>query len=118
MREMAGRGGRRKSHENSDGARRADLIDAIAHRLRRRILRLLGDRREQSSPTRLAKELDLQPGLVAYHVRVLQKLGAVRPTDERMVRGAIEHFYETTIEDDPPIETLLEETREADDEHA
>lgn len=115
---MAGRGGKRKGREHSDGERRADLIDAIAHRVRRRILRVLVARREQISPTRLAKELDLQPGLVAYHVRVLRTLGAVKPTDERMVRGAIEHFYETTIEDDPPIETLLEETREVDDEHA
>src|SRR5512146_395785 len=110
MHAMAGRDGKRKGRETSDGARRADLINAIAHRLRRRILRLLGDQREQTSPTRLAKELGLQPGLVAYHIRVLRTFGAVKPTDERMVRGAIEHFYETTIENDPPIETLLEET--------
>ena len=41
---------------------------------------------------------------------------ALEPTGEQQVRGAIEHFYASTVEDDPPIETLLEETREADEE--
>jgi hypothetical protein len=54
-------------------------------------------------------------GSVAYQVRVLHRLVAVKPTGERHVRGAIQRFYESTIEDDPPIEALLEETREADE---
>ncbi len=115
---MAGKGRKRKGRKKSDSQRRADLINAIAHPLRRRILRVLGDRRERSSPARIGKEFDLHVGTVGYHVRVLDELGAVRLTDEGMVRGAVEHFYETTIEDDPPIETLLEETREVDDERA
>ena len=81
-------------------------------------MRLLGDLREQSSPTKIAKEFDMHVGTVGYHVRVLEQLGAVELTDEKMVRGAVEHFYKTTIDDDPPIETLLEETREVDDENA
>jgi len=113
---MAGKRNRGKKPEDPNGRHRANLIDAIAHPLRRRILRLLGDRREQSSPTKMAKEFHLHVGTVGYHVRVLEGLGAVELTDERMVRGAVEHFYETTIDDDPPIETLLEETREVDDE--
>ncbi len=112
---MAGKSKMRKGRKNPDGKQRANLIDAIAHPLRRRILRLLADRREQSSPAKIAKEFHLQVGMVGYHVRVLQKLGAVELTDEGMVRGAVEHFYKTTIVDDPPIEALLEETREADD---
>lgn len=113
---MAGNSRMRKGPRKPDGRSRADLIDAIAHPLRRRILRFLADRREQSSPARIAKEFDLHVGMVGYHVRVLQKLGAVELTDEGMVRGAVEHFYSTTVSDDPPIETLLEETREVDDE--
>lgn len=113
---MAGKSKMRKGRKKSDGQSRADLIDAIAHPLRRRILRLLADRREQSSPAKIAKEFHLQVGMIGYHVRVLQKFGAVELTDEGMVRGAVEHFYSTTINDDPPIETLLEETREVDDE--
>jgi DNA-binding transcriptional ArsR family regulator len=115
MREMARRSRARKERENP-GWHRADLIDAIAHPLRRRILRLLADRGEQSSPARIAKEFELHVGTVGYHVKVLEELGAAELTDEGMVRGAVEHFYKTAIVDDPPIETLLEETREVDDE--
>ena len=113
---MAGRGKKRKGRKNPDGRGRADLINAISHPLRRRILRLLADLGDQSSPTKIAKQFDLHVGLVGYHVRVLQRLGAVELTDEGMVRGAVEHFYKTTISDDPPIEALLEETREVDEE--
>ncbi len=84
--------------------------------MRRRILRLLAARGEQSSPARIAKEFELHVGMVGYHIRVLEELGAVELTGEGMVRGAVEHFYKTTVNDDPPIETLLEETREVDDE--
>lgn len=113
---MADGGERRKRRRKPDGEHRANLIDAIAHPLRRRILRFLADRREQSSPARIGKEFHLHVGTIGYHVRVLHELGAVELTDEGMVRGAVEHFYSTTIKDDPPIETLLEETREVDDE--
>jgi DNA-binding transcriptional ArsR family regulator len=113
---MAGKSKIRNGRKNPNGWRRANLINAIGHPLRRRILRLLADRRERSSPTKIAKELHLHVGMIGYHVRVLRELGAVELTDEKMVRGAVEHFYETTINDDPPIETLLEETREVDDE--
>ena len=112
---MARRSRARGGRENP-GWGRANLIDAISHPLRRRILRLLADRGEQSSPTRIGKEFDLHVGMIGYHMRVLAELGAVELTDEGMVRGAVEHFYKTTIIDDPPIETLLEETREVDDE--
>jgi DNA-binding transcriptional ArsR family regulator len=106
---------RARGEREEPGWHRANLIDAIAHPLRRRILRLLADRDEQSSPARIGKELRLHVGTIGYHMRVLEELGAVELTDEKMVRGAVEHFYETTIADDPPIEALLEETRKVDD---
>jgi DNA-binding transcriptional ArsR family regulator len=99
-----------------DGRRRVHLIVAIAHPLRRRILRLIADWGEPCSPAQLARELGLPVGTVGYHVKVLRRFGAVEPTGERQVRGAVEHFYDSTIEDDPPIETLLDETRDVDEE--
>ena len=98
-----------------NGRRRANLISAIAHPLRRRILRVIADGGESCSPAQIAEELALPTGTVAYHARVLWRFGAVEPAGQQQVRGAVEHFYDTTIEDDPPIEALLEETREVDD---
>jgi predicted transcriptional regulator len=84
--------------------------------LRRRILRKLAEREEPMSPIQLADELGGPLGKIAYHVRVLWRLGAMSAAGEQQVRGAVEHFYMSTIEDDPPIETLLEETKKEDEE--
>lgn len=98
------------------GRRRANLIWAIAHRLRRQILRAIADSGEACSPTWLADALDLPLSTAAYHVTILRRFEAVELADEQMARGAIEHFYLSTIKNDPPIEALLAETREADRE--
>lgn len=94
---------------------RGDMLFAIAHPLRRRILRRLGERDKPTSPIQLADDLDGPLGKIAYHVRVLWRLGALSAAGEEQVRGAVEHFYMSTIENDPPIETLLEETRKEDE---
>lgn len=70
---------------------------------------------EPLSPAQMAKEFGLPVGTITYHARVLWHFEAVEPIREPQVLGAAEHLYEVTIENDPPIETLLEETREADD---
>jgi DNA-binding transcriptional ArsR family regulator len=92
------------------------MIVAIAHPLRRRILHLVHDRGEPVSPVQISRELHEPLSAIIYHSTILRKLGALEPAGERQVRGAIEHFYKSTIENDPPIEALLEETRELDEE--
>jgi DNA-binding transcriptional ArsR family regulator len=106
--------GRRR--RKASGRPRGDILLAIAHPLRRRILRRLGEAEEPSSPTQLTEDLEGPLGKIAYHVRVLWRLGAVSTAGEQQVRGAVEHFYRSAIEDDPPIEKLLDETKKEDDE--
>ena len=110
-------GGRKgpKRSRKGDGGSRGDILLAISHPLRRRILRKVAERGEPTSPSQLTDELGGPLGMIAYHVRVLWRLGALSPAGEEPVRGAVEHFYASTIEDDPPIETLLEETRQEDE---
>lgn len=105
-----GRGGGKPN-----GEWRADLIKAIDHPLRRRILRLLGDHEEPLSPAQMAEELDFSLSMTAYHIRILHELRAIERTGRRQVRGALQRFYKSRVKDDPPIATLLEETREVDD---
>jgi DNA-binding transcriptional ArsR family regulator len=117
MREVTDRNeGQERGDEDWDSRDRADLISAIAHPLRRRILRLLHDHEDPHSASKMARELEEPVGSAAYHVRVLHNVAALEETGEKQVRGAVERFYLSTVEDDPPIETLLEETREADEE--
>lgn len=110
-------GKRRKAEKMREEAEfRANMIWAIAHPLRRRILRLLADNEHPRSPMQISREFGAPVSAVSYHVTILRNFGAVELVDEQMARGAVEHFYETTIEDDPPVEALLEETRPEDDE--
>lgn len=90
------------------------MILAVGHPLRRRMLRMIVERGEPLSPAQMAGELGLPVGTITYHARVLHRFEVVEPTGEWRRRGAAEHLYEATIENDPPIEGLLEETREAD----
>jgi len=106
----------RRRQKQPNGRRRVNLIVAIAHPLRRRILRMIHEWGEPASPAQVAGALGRPIGTVAYHANVLRRLGAVEPTGEKQVRSAVEHVYDSTIEEDPPIETLLEETKEVDDE--
>jgi DNA-binding transcriptional ArsR family regulator len=96
--------------------RRASLVAAIAHPVRRRILRAIASAEEARSPAQMAKASSLPLAMIVYHIRVLGRLGAIKPAGERQARNAIEHFYDSTIEGDPRIETLLEEKRELDEE--
>jgi DNA-binding transcriptional ArsR family regulator len=104
-----------RRRERSEGHGRVQMIMAIAHPLRRRMLRMIVKHREPLSPTQMAKEFGLPLGTITYHARVLRQFKAVEPIRERQMHGAAEHLYEVTLENDPPIETLLEETREVDD---
>jgi DNA-binding transcriptional ArsR family regulator len=100
---------------DGNGRRRAELISALNHPSRRQVLRLFLDRGQRLSPVEIAKELAFPLGTTSYHVKLLADLHALRPAGTQQARGAQQRFYEVTIEDDPPIETLLEETRETDE---
>jgi len=112
---MAGGGKGPDNEKMGDGCRRGELISALDHPARRQILRLMLDRSGRLSAVEAARELNMPLGGVSYHVRLLRERHAIAPAGTRRVRGAIQRFFKVTIEDDPPIETLLEETREADE---
>jgi DNA-binding transcriptional ArsR family regulator len=74
-----------------------DLLMALRHPLRRRILRVMG-KRDVISPLELATELDRPLSNVSYHVRVLLDCAAVTLVKTRPKRGSVQHFYCSTIE--------------------
>jgi DNA-binding transcriptional ArsR family regulator len=55
-------------------------------------------------------------GHVTYHVKVLTECGVVALTDTRQKRGAVEHFYASTVIGDELVLKLLEDTRAEDGE--
>ena len=68
-----------------------DIVKALAHPLRVRILAVL--ERRTASPNQLATELGVPLGNVSYHVRMLARIGLIKLVSRRQRRGAIEHFY-------------------------
>ncbi|MDX6624716.1 MAG: Helix-turn-helix domain [Solirubrobacterales bacterium] len=88
-------GGSRESNSQPENA----LLAALGNPLRRRILRRMRDE-EMISPRQLASEFGLPLSNLAYHVRVLARCEAITLVKVKPVRGAVKHFYRSTVE--PP----------------
>lgn len=78
------------------GAHPATLLKAISHPVRARALATFSQR--IASPSEVAAEQDQAVRDIAYHVRVLRKLGMIELVRTRQVRGATEHFYRGTAQ--------------------
>ena len=76
------------SHLNSLDPR---LAKALSNDVRARALRMLAE--EARSPKQISVELKLDLRSVAYHVRVLKKLGCIELVETLPRRGAVEHVY-------------------------
>lgn len=67
------------------------LAKALSNDVRARALELLAE--GEKSPKLIAAQLDLDLRSVAYHVRVLKKLGCIELVETLPRRGAVEHVY-------------------------
>jgi len=74
-----------------------DMFNALAHPLRRRILRRMIKQRREMSPRELAGDLSEPLSALSYHVRVLAECEAIRLTRTKQVRGSTQHFYRPAI---------------------
>lgn len=68
-----------------------NLIKALGHPLRVRILAALNER--TTSPSDLAEELDVSLSDVSYHVRELLRFEQIELVRTAPRRGAVEHYY-------------------------
>jgi DNA-binding transcriptional ArsR family regulator len=77
-----------------------DLFTALAHPLRRKILRRMLGQEGETTPRELSAELGEPLSALSYHVRVLAECGAVKLKRTQKIRGATQHFYRTAIKAD------------------
>jgi DNA-binding transcriptional ArsR family regulator len=70
------------------------LAKALSSELRAQALTLISE--GIASPKSIAAKLDLDLRSVAYHVRVLRRLGCIELVDTEKRRGAVEHIYKVT----------------------
>ncbi|MGN6557073.1 MAG: helix-turn-helix domain-containing protein [Solirubrobacterales bacterium] len=73
-----------------------DLLVALRHPLRRRILREMADGKKRS-PRELAAVLRAPLSNVSYHVRVLAERSAVTLVETQPRSGSVQHFYRSTV---------------------
>jgi len=81
----------------SDRTEETNLLRALRHPLRRRILREMADGGELS-PRGLSDRLRQPLSNVSYHVRVLAECRAITLVGTRPARGSVQHFYRSTVE--------------------
>lgn len=79
------------SHNPEDDELSQQVVQAMAHPLRIRILRILAEK--VASPKEMARDTGEAPGNVAYHARVLLDLDCTELVRTISRRGAREHFY-------------------------
>jgi DNA-binding transcriptional ArsR family regulator len=68
-----------------------DLVRALAHPMRVRILEALQGR--TASPTELAREFLESLGVVSYHTNALLEVECIEQVRTQPKRGTVEHFY-------------------------
>jgi DNA-binding transcriptional ArsR family regulator len=76
----------------------SDLFLALAHPLRRRILRKMIEDEAETSPRDLARSLEEPLSRLSYHVRILAGCGAVDLVRTEQVRGSMQHIYRAIVE--------------------
>jgi hypothetical protein len=72
-----------------------DLVQVLAHPLRDRVL--FEYQGEPTSPARVARRLGRPVNLISYHTGMLVRHGCVALVRTERRRGALEHFYRSTV---------------------
>jgi DNA-binding transcriptional ArsR family regulator len=88
------------------------LVKALAHPVRRRVLRALHDAGEARSPRELSDGLGVHLSTVSYHVRILRDVHALALTDSIPVRS----FYVSVLDGDGWPLSVLDSSRRQDGE--
>jgi hypothetical protein len=74
------------------------LFVALAHPLRRCILRHMVEVADEVSPRELAAELNQPLSRLSYHVKVLVQCRAIELVGTDPVRGSTQHFYRAVVD--------------------
>jgi DNA-binding transcriptional ArsR family regulator len=80
-----------------EGDKATDLFTALAHPLRRQILRKMLGAGGETSPRELAAGLDEPLSALSYHVRVLAECGTIKLVRTKQIRGSTQHFYRPAV---------------------
>jgi DNA-binding transcriptional ArsR family regulator len=96
----------KNGHRSGAGDSEAgDLLVALRHELRREILQSMADE-EEVSPKGLSKRLAQPLSNVSYHVRILDRRGAIALVRTMPARGSVKHFYRLSLKAEWALKVL------------
>lgn len=82
----------------ASSSKNGDIFIALAHPLRRKILRKMIEEEADISPRDLALGLDEPLSRLSYHVKILVSCSAVELARTEQVRGSTQHFYRVIVD--------------------
>lgn len=83
------------------------LFTSLSHPVRLQIVMYLSDNGPKA-PVDMAKPLGIALGVLAYHVRELDKMGMIELKQETRVRGAVKHTYKLTTKGRRTVKLMKE----------
>jgi hypothetical protein len=93
------------------------LLAALNHVLRRRILRTFDSHEQLIGSPQLVQALNCPLSEVTYHAAILVKSGALEVTETRNVHGVRERSYRLTVAGQAEwVQAVLEASQESDDD--
>jgi DNA-binding transcriptional ArsR family regulator len=90
--------------------------DALAHPLRRQILRTLNDSAEPHSPSEIAAMAlpHASVSVISYHAQVLEGYGSIAMSGTRQTHGSVTRLYSSKVAGDEQVVAVLQATRGLD----
>jgi DNA-binding transcriptional ArsR family regulator len=90
--------------------------DALAHPVRRQILRALNESSEPRSPSEIASTSlpHASISVISYHAQVLESCDSVAMTGTRKAQGAVARLYASKVVGDEQFAAVLQATRGLD----
>lgn len=110
--------GLRVARGGIDQMRRRRTIDttrALSHSACRRMLRTLNAERRPCSSVELAREADLSPRAVDYHLQVLQICRVTKPVEDRTTRDPVMARHQSVVSEDRWVGAQLAATKDEDE---
>jgi DNA-binding transcriptional ArsR family regulator len=82
-----------------------ETLKVLSDPLRMQIIELMGD--QPRTVKQVAKQLDMTPNKLYYHIKLLNDHGLIRVVETRLVSGIVEKHYQTTAKEISVAEGLL-----------
>jgi DNA-binding transcriptional ArsR family regulator len=91
-----------------------ETLKVLSDPLRMQIIELMGD--QPRTVKQVAKQLDMTPNKLYYHIKLLDDHGLIRVVETRLVSGIVEKHYQTTAKEISVADGLLSISKPAGEE--